>query len=100
MPTENVEVLTTEAGSGWDAISRIEAVRRDIESGLPEERQITTTEQILELLVRLNVELNTTLVMVTHDSDAAAVAQRQLRLEKGALVEAGPAVPEHAGGGR
>jgi putative ABC transport system ATP-binding protein len=53
-----------------------------------------TSEQILELLVRLNAELGTTLVMVTHDAHAAAVARRRLRLEKGELNEpASPSVP-------
>jgi putative ABC transport system ATP-binding protein len=46
-----------------------------------------TTEQILLLLQRLNVELGTTFLMVTHDPRAAAVARRQLRLEKGKLLE-------------
>jgi putative ABC transport system ATP-binding protein len=46
-----------------------------------------TTEQILQLLQRLNVELGTTLLMVTHDPQAAAIARRQLRLEKGILKE-------------
>jgi putative ABC transport system ATP-binding protein len=49
-----------------------------------------TTEQILQLLQRLNAELGTTLLMVTHDPKAAAVARRQLRLEKGVLVEPEP----------
>jgi putative ABC transport system ATP-binding protein len=44
-----------------------------------------TTEQILELLRRLNTELGTTLLMVTHDPHAASIARRQLRLEKGQL---------------
>jgi putative ABC transport system ATP-binding protein len=47
-----------------------------------------TGEQILLLLQRLNTELGTTLLMVTHDLHAAAVARRRLRLEKGELVEA------------
>jgi putative ABC transport system ATP-binding protein len=47
-----------------------------------------TTAQILDLLVRLNAELGTTLLMVTHDPHAAGVARRQLRLEKGKLEEA------------
>jgi putative ABC transport system ATP-binding protein len=51
-----------------------------------------TTEQILDLLVRLNQELGTTLLMVTHDPQAASVARRKVRLEKGQLVEAGPAL--------
>ena len=46
-----------------------------------------TTGQILDLLVRLNAELGTTLLMVTHDPHAAGVARRQLRLEKGKLEE-------------
>ena len=48
-----------------------------------------TTEQILTLLQRLNRELGMTLLMVTHDPDAAARATRQIRLERGKLVEAG-----------
>lgn len=44
-----------------------------------------TSEQILDLLKRLNVELGTTLIMVTHDPHAAATARRQLRLDKGQL---------------
>jgi putative ABC transport system ATP-binding protein len=50
-----------------------------------------TTEQILTLLQRLNRELGMTLLMVTHDPDAAARATRQIRLERGKLVEAEPA---------
>lgn len=52
-----------------------------------------TTEQILELLVRLNQELGTTLLMVTHDAQAASVAHRRLRLERGKLIEADPVLP-------
>jgi putative ABC transport system ATP-binding protein len=44
-----------------------------------------TTEQILHLLVRLNEELGTTLVLVTHDPHAAGIARRRMRLEKGHL---------------
>jgi putative ABC transport system ATP-binding protein len=46
-----------------------------------------TTDQILELLVRLNRELGLTLLMVTHDPEAGALAPRQIRLEKGQLRE-------------
>lgn len=46
-----------------------------------------TSGQILNLLMRLNKELNTTLLMVTHDVNAAAVAHRQLMLDFGKLVE-------------
>ena len=49
-----------------------------------------TTEQILDLLQRLNRDLGTTLLMVTHDPRTAAVARRQLRLEKGELLEPEP----------
>jgi putative ABC transport system ATP-binding protein len=47
-----------------------------------------TTEQVLELLRRVNEELGITLLMVTHDVDAAKVAERQIRLERGKLLEA------------
>jgi putative ABC transport system ATP-binding protein len=49
-----------------------------------------TSAQILDLLVRLNAELGTTIVMVTHDPRAADVARRRLRLEKGRLLEPEP----------
>ena len=48
-----------------------------------------TTEQILELVQRLNSELGMTLLLVTHDSRVGALALRQLRLEKGKLIEKG-----------
>lgn len=46
-----------------------------------------TSDQILHLLQRLNKELAVTLLMVTHDVEAAGIAGRQLRLEHGKLVE-------------
>ena len=46
-----------------------------------------TSEQILELLEQLNSQLGMTLLMVTHDAKSAARAGRQLRLEKGILIE-------------
>jgi putative ABC transport system ATP-binding protein len=46
-----------------------------------------TSEQILDLLQRLNAELGTTFLMVTHDPHSAAIAHRQLRLDKGQLLE-------------
>jgi putative ABC transport system ATP-binding protein len=49
-----------------------------------------TGEQILHLLQRLNAELGTTLLMVTHDPKCAAIARRQLRLEKSVLLEPEP----------
>ncbi|MDX1435858.1 MAG: ABC transporter ATP-binding protein [Anaerolineales bacterium] len=44
-------------------------------------------EEIMELLLNLNLENNTTLVIVTHDPDVAAMAQRTIRLLDG-LVQA------------
>lgn len=46
-----------------------------------------STEQILELLMRLNTELGTTFLVVTHDPRTAGIAQRRLRLEKGKLLD-------------
>lgn len=57
-----------------------------------------SASEILDLLGRLNREFGKTIVMVTHDPNAAARASRTLHLEKGRLLErvAGVAVP--AGG--
>jgi putative ABC transport system ATP-binding protein len=46
-----------------------------------------TTDQILDLLQQLSRQLDVTLLMVTHDADAAEIAGRQLRLNHGKLVE-------------
>lgn len=46
-----------------------------------------TSSHILDLLKRLNSDLGTTLLMVTHDADAAATAGRQLRLDDGKLID-------------
>ena len=46
-----------------------------------------TSDQILDLLRRINKELDTTLLMVTHDVDAASIADRQFQLVQGRLVE-------------
>ena len=45
-----------------------------------------TADEILELLRELNVEHGKTIVMVTHDPQAAGFAQRTLHLDKGTLV--------------
>jgi len=46
-----------------------------------------TADQILQLIVQLNSDLGTTLLLVTHDPDVAATAGRQLKLVQGKLVE-------------
>jgi len=50
-----------------------------------------TSDQILELLKQLNQQLDVTLLMVTHDAEAALVAERQFRLDHGKLVQTGRA---------
>ena len=55
-----------------------------------------TSDQILGLLKRLNEQLNVTLLMVTHDADAAQIADRQFRLHHGKLVQTGGAGLEPA----
>lgn len=47
-----------------------------------------TSSQIQELLKRLNKELNITMLMVTHDAGVAAIANRQIFLNRGKFVEA------------
>ncbi|MEO6391288.1 MAG: ABC transporter ATP-binding protein [Pyrinomonadaceae bacterium] len=48
-------------------------------------------EEILNILKTLNGELGKTIVMVTHDPNAAKYAKQELHLEKGVLLEAAPA---------
>lgn len=45
-----------------------------------------TSAQILDLLNRLNQQLQVTLLMVTHDVNAAEIAHKQFRLDHGKLV--------------
>ena len=47
-----------------------------------------TATEILELLQALNKEYGKTIVMVTHDPQAAEYANRTLHLDKGTLLEA------------
>jgi len=44
--------------------------------------------EIMQLLERINQELNRTLIVVTHDIQTTKFAQKTLRLEKGKLLEA------------
>lgn len=48
-----------------------------------------TSQQVQELLVRLNRELDITLLMVTHDPEVASIATRQLHLDHGKFLEPG-----------
>jgi putative ABC transport system ATP-binding protein len=46
-----------------------------------------SSEEVLDLLQRLNEEFNKTIIVVTHDAKAAERAKTVLHLEKGVLVE-------------
>jgi putative ABC transport system ATP-binding protein len=46
-----------------------------------------SSQDVLELLARLNDEFRKTIVMVTHDAHAAERARTVLHLEKGVLIE-------------
>jgi putative ABC transport system ATP-binding protein len=48
-----------------------------------------TSSQILNLLKRLKEQLAVTLLMVTHDADAAEIADKQFRLNYGKLIQTG-----------
>ena len=50
-----------------------------------------SASDILAMLQRLNAELGTTIVMVTHDAHAAKTARRLVHLEKGELLFEPPA---------
>jgi len=49
-----------------------------------------TGSHIIQLLLDMNLEHNTTLVLVTHDENLAAQCQRRLLLENGLLTESSP----------
>lgn len=57
-----------------------------------------TSDQILDLLKRLNEQLHVTLLMVTHDADAAMIAHKQFQLNRGKLVQTGGNRVESAAG--
>ncbi len=46
-----------------------------------------TSEQVKVLLQRLNKELDITMLMVTHDSDVAGIASRQIIFDRGKFLE-------------
>ena len=46
-----------------------------------------TADEILSMLQLLNREYGKTIVMVTHDPEAAKYAKRTLHLDKGVFVE-------------
>ncbi|MEO6021964.1 MAG: ATP-binding cassette domain-containing protein [Burkholderiales bacterium] len=46
-----------------------------------------SAQEILKLLKRLNIEINKTIIMVTHDRRAAESAEAILHLDKGELLE-------------
>ncbi len=48
-----------------------------------------TAESMFELLLRVNQEFGTALAIVTHDPALAALAHRQLLIEKGQLADSG-----------
>ena len=45
-----------------------------------------TSDQVQILLQRLNRELNITMLMVTHDSNVAGIATKQLVLDRGKFL--------------
>lgn len=47
----------------------------------------TSGKEIMELLLKLNAEQGTTIVIVTHDAEVAAQAQRTIRLFDGKILE-------------
>lgn len=47
----------------------------------------TTATQIMEMLQTLNREFNKTIIMVTHDPEAAKYSSRQLHLDKGIFTD-------------
>src|SRR6186713_3012107 len=55
-----------------------------------------SSQDVLDLLARLNDEFKKSIIVVTHDAHAAARARTVLHLEKGVLVERQAAAPAEA----
>ena len=53
----------------------------------------SSAHAIMQLLQRLNTELDKTIIMVTHDEHTTDYAKRTLHLDKGQLVESGVSLP-------
>src|SRR5215207_5293055 len=56
-----------------------------------------SSQDVLDLLARLNDEFRKTIMMVTHDAKAAERAKTVLHLDKGVLLERGAAVKAEGG---
>jgi putative ABC transport system ATP-binding protein len=57
-----------------------------------------SADEIMNLIIRLVKEYGKTVLMVTHDPVVAKLADLELHLEKGLLVEAGQQQNAYAGG--
>ena len=51
-----------------------------------------TSERVIELILNLNAQAGTALVMVTHNLELAARTARTIRLRDGAMVDDGVSV--------
>ena len=51
-----------------------------------------TSYEIMQLLTRLNQEKNITIIMVTHEEDIAAFAQRQIHFKDGKIISDSPSL--------
>ena len=45
-----------------------------------------TGKQVMELIKKFHEETNTTVIIITHEADIAAYAQRQIKIEDGVIV--------------
>ena len=46
-----------------------------------------TGEMILNLLMEMHERYNVTLIIVTHDNDVAALAERTIKIKDGQIIE-------------
>ena len=45
-----------------------------------------TGKQVMDLIKKFHEETNTTVIIITHEADIAAYAQRQIKIEDGVIV--------------
>ena len=50
-------------------------------------RDAKTGEMVLDLLMEMHERYNVTLIIVTHDNDVAALAERTIKIKDGQIIE-------------
>ncbi len=90
LPTQSARLPSQLSGGQQQRVAIARAIVSDTEVILCDEPTGNldrhTSDEVLQILALLNRELGKTIVMVTHDPQAAAVASRRMHLDKGQFL--------------